>query len=136
MTVVWNSANVEARIRSGANRGVVAMTERVLEIGNGLIANPPKTGIVYKRYNPQREHQASAPGEAPAADLGGLMASGSTSYSPQALRGTVNWSAEYARALELGTERIEPRPYARPALELAAPEFPGLVAAGIREELG
>ena len=32
-----------------------------------------KSGIVYQKYNPKREHRASAPGESPASDTGNLV---------------------------------------------------------------
>lgn len=127
MTVRWDQEPIDARVRQAAFRAVVRTTELVLEDGTRLIASPPKTGRVYERHNPRRTHQASAPGEAPATDLGALMASGRTIYPDQQdlfiVRGTVNWSTAYARALELGTEKIAPRPYARPAIDHAAPSL-------------
>ena len=34
--------------------------------------------------------------------------------------------------LEVGTSRMEPRPYARPALDLVSAEFAGMVAGAIQ----
>jgi HK97 gp10 family phage protein len=133
MTVKWDSAVVDAKVRAAATRAVVAVTEAILEEGTRLIASPPKTGRIYHRRSPDRSHQASAPGEPPAADLGALIASGRAKYpeggDPNLVRGIANWSSEHARFLELGTEKMEPRPFARPALETCAPLLqPGMKA--------
>ena len=97
-------------------RGVVRGTEGVRNEAVLLIMNPPKTGRIYRRRGV--EHQASAPGEAPASDHGasGLAGRIRTSYNIAGLAGTVIASTDYAAALEYGTQRIEPRPYMRPAL--------------------
>ena len=66
------------------------------------------------------DHQASAPGEAPAVDTGNLK---NSIVAEPVGDGTRNWmvsvGAEYAAYLELGTVDIEPRPYMRPAAEEA-----------------
>ena len=107
-----------------------------------LIQNPPKTGRIYElgernvtfltgggakgkvrvvsftvnKGKASRQHQASAPGEAPATDTGNLV---NTGYSER--KGTADWevgfSAEYAAPLEYGTPTILPRPYLRPSVE-------------------
>lgn len=71
------------------------------------IQQGPKTGIQYGR------HQASAPGEPPAADTGRL-ASGITLEiaDDEAL---VISNAAYSAALEFGTRFMEPRPFMMPA---------------------
>lgn len=114
MPVDWNGDAVIAAVRKGAFRGVVIATEAVLTEGTRLIASPPKTGRIYRRRG--KEHQASAPGEPPATDTGRLIQSGRTAYNQSLLLGVVMWSTEYAAPLEFGTEKMEPRPYARPAL--------------------
>ena len=79
-----------------------------------LIQSGPKTGRIYRRG--RRAHQASAPGEAPATDLGNLVNSGFVERVRQALW-HVGFHAKYARGLEFGTPRILPRPFLRPAVE-------------------
>ena len=78
------------------------------------VMSPPKSGREYKRG--KRTHQASAPGEAPASDLGNLVNSVVIIHD-----GLADWSdhvtAEYALALEIGTPKILPRPAMRPAVE-------------------
>ena len=84
------------------------------------------------------EHQASAPGEPWASDHGGAGALGRivTSYDPAQLSGKVNFGAEYAPYLEYGTQKMEPRPVARPALAKMRPEIERIiqseVAAAVR----
>jgi hypothetical protein len=93
---------------------VINGTESVRAEAVRLIESPPKTGRIYRRRGV--EHQASAPGEAPAADTGTLAGSIITEFDRSELLGTVAATAVYAQALELGTPRIRPRPYMRPAL--------------------
>lgn len=127
MTTTWNSAAFDAKVRQACQRAVIAGTEMVIAEGSRLLASPPKTGRIYERDNPRRIHQASAPGEAPATDLGFLIASSEARYpadpNPNLIRGVANWAADYAADLELGTMKIAPRPYARPALDTVSPEF-------------
>jgi len=99
----------------------------------------------YRKYNlikPKRTHWSSVPGESPAVDIGRLRAS--ITYRVSDGKGTsptgkgaqpddgvktpkegffghptcvVGTNVKYGRYLELGTPRIKPRPFLRPALE-------------------
>jgi hypothetical protein len=137
MTVNWNPGPTTALIVQGARQAVANATEGVLGEGNRLIASPPKSGRVYKRRG--IEHQASAPGESPATDTGALIQSGQALYpdsgDPMVITGIANWSTDYALALETGTETMEARPYARPALDQVAPSLPAGIAAAIKASL-
>jgi hypothetical protein len=137
--VTWNSGIVDAKIAAACTRAVVGAVEGILGEGNRLIASPPKTGRIYRRRGV--EHQASAPGESPASDTGALIATSQPSYPDQGslfdIVGYANWSTGYAAFLERGTAKMEPRPYARPALDLIAPTLADgiraqLLAAGVR----
>lgn len=72
-------------------------------------------------------HQASAPGEPPAVDTGLLRASiGHTVatdaeglYAEIGSGGGVAPGVKYAAYLELGTSKMEPRPYLRPSIDAA-----------------
>lgn len=114
MSVKWNGDQIVTKVRAAAMRGVVRSTESVHEEATSLIIDGPKTGRIYRRRGV--EHQASAPGQAPASDTGRLVQSGKTEYDRANLEGTASWSTAYAEPLENGTETMEPRPYARPAL--------------------
>lgn len=57
---------------------------------------------------------SSAPGEAPAVQYGRLI--GSVAFErPRRLLRRVGTNLDYGRFLELGTKRIQPRPWLRPA---------------------
>ncbi len=73
-----------------------------------------KSGRVYKRG--EREHQASAPGEPPAIDMGALV---NSIYVGKPGPGTrdVGATMEYASYLEFGTSRMAARPWLIPAVE-------------------
>ena len=75
-----------------------------------------KSGIVYQKYNPRREHRASAPGQAPASDTGNLA---SKIIVKQKSRNRVNVesNANYSAYLEYGTSKMQPRPFMLPAFE-------------------
>jgi len=83
------------------------------------------TGITYQKYNPRRQHTASAEGEAPATDTGMLIGSITSSVKKQgtAVVGQIIASAPYAAFLEFGTSNIRPRPYMQPALEKNRPKI-------------
>lgn len=134
MTVEWRGAELLARARQGAQRGVVAATEAVHSEAVGLILDTPKTGRIYRRRSV--EHQASAPGEPPASDTGRLVNSIRTEYDAAALQGTVIASTEYAAALEYGTRRMAARPYMRPALANKRGEVESLITRAVRSALG
>ena len=93
--------------RSALLRGVRAAT---IEAKTLTIQELSQPGQGATRRNGSK---ASAPGEPPAPDTGRLR--GSTQSEVRAttggLAGTVSVNAEYAAALELGTETIAPRPY-------------------------
>lgn len=100
---------------------VVRKTTLRIEKGAKLkIMLPPKTGRIYKRG--KRDHQASAPGEAPANDYGILV----NSIKPRFVRkleGIVSVTAEYAATLEFGGARVAKRPFLKPATNEQRKQF-------------
>lgn len=129
MTVKWFGDDILGKVRQAAMRGVIDGTESVIEEGNSMIMDGQKTGRIYRRRGV--EHQASAPGEAPASDTGRLVQSAHTEYEPADLSGEAIWSTDYAEPLEFGTSKMAPRPYARPALANKKDE----ITAGINGEI-
>lgn len=129
MTVKWFGDDILGKVRHAAMRGVIDGTESVIEEGNSMIMDGQKTGRMYRRRGV--EHQASAPGEAPASDTGRLVQSARSEYEPADLSGEAIWSTDYAEALEFGTSKMAPRPYARPALANKKDE----ITAGINGEI-
>ena len=134
MTVRWNGDDVFRRARQGATVGVIAATALVEEESVRRIVEDPKTGIIYQRGD--RVHQASAPGEAPASDTGRLIASRNVEIEDEAPVGRVSYNTEYARALEMGNEKIAPRPYLRVSLESKSDEVGGTINQFIRDAVG
>jgi hypothetical protein len=133
MATTWTPEAALAKIKAGAMKGVVAGTELVLDHATAKIMGPPKTGRIYTRRGVK--HQASAPGEAPATDLGTLAGSGGTTYDTEAIVGRVNWSAAHAPMLEFGTVKMDPRPYARNTLAEDTPEIQSLIQSFVAAEL-
>lgn len=133
MTVEWKGDAVLAKVRAAAMRGVVRGTEAVVEEATSLILETPKTGRVYRRRGVT--HQASAPGQPPASDTGRLVQSNRTEFDQAELTGTAIWSAAHAAALEHGTAKMAPRPFARPALANSREEIEQDIAAEVRSAL-
>ncbi len=81
------------------------------------------TGRTYQKYNPRRQHTASASGEPPATDTGFLVSNITSSVRQQgtSVVGQIVASAPYAPLLEFGTSNIRPRPFMQPALERNRP---------------
>ena len=80
------------------------------------------TGRIYAKSRPRRVHQASAPGEPPAVDLGHLRASvgHEVGHDEDGLYAEWGTGLAIGTYLELGTRHIEPRPFIRPSLPAAA----------------
>ena len=64
-----------------------------------------------------RTHGPSKPGEQPHARTGLLMKSIFYSVEPESLTAIVGTSLKYGMFLELGTHKMRPRPFIRPAVE-------------------
>lgn len=124
---------VPQKIRQAAVRGVLAGTESVRNEAVSLITNSPPTGRTYARNGVS--HVASSPGNPPRSDTGTLLGQIRTEYEDGGLTGVVVSAAEYARALEFGTERMESRPYMRPALQNKTKEVQDTISSEIAKAL-
>jgi hypothetical protein len=82
------------------------------------IRSGPASGAIYRRYNPSRLHQASAPGEFPNEDLGALAGSIEISYPKRAVV-SYGSSLAYAQYLEFGTSKMAARPWLAPSFQQA-----------------
>ncbi len=118
------------QIRAGASQIVGRTAHAVRTAAVLAIQNPPKTGGIYTKRG--KQHQASAPGEAPATDTGYLANSIQVDYEPGNLSAAVTVSAEYGEVLELGGRNIAPRPYLMPALEKEKDDFEAAIRDLIR----
>ena len=133
---------VQAALKSFAKEAeagiATAITATALEINTEIkkmIQRGPKTGVVYRRgggQNLSSEHQASAPGEAPATDTGALV---SSVYFEQTnkLTATIGSRLAYAYYLEFGTRYIAPRPAWVPATEKGRPKLVKRIDAALRK---
>lgn len=108
-------ATVE-EVRLALRRGGLAIESTAVE----KIVNPPKTGRIYpSRGRKGAKHQASAPGQPPAADTGELHGSITTveNSRPEVIRFETGANGPYAIPLEEGTSKMEPRPYMGPSYD-------------------
>jgi hypothetical protein len=96
---------------------------KAVEQTSKLSMEEPKSGRIYDMGN-GRMHQASAPGEAPAVEIGKLSNSIDTAQD-----GRTKWvtytDAEYAPELEFGDvdRNLAPRPFFAPAVEQERPNW-------------
>jgi hypothetical protein len=133
MSVVWHGEEMLARAHEGAMRGLQTWIGMVDARAVELITSPPKTGRIYVRRGVS--HQASAPGEAPASDLGTLVSERETELVPDELAARLRFMAAHARPLEDGTRNMAPRPFAKRALHETAGEGRKALAAEIAAAL-
>ena len=91
--------------------GQLIRTEAIKSIQTGA-----KSGVMYQKYNPRREHRASAPGQSPASDTGNLVSK--IIVKQKSLNVVhVESNADYSAFLEFGTSKMQPRPFMLPAFE-------------------
>jgi len=129
----WDGTRLADKIAKAAMRGVVRGTERVRAEMVRLVMETSKTGRTYQRRGVV--HQASAPGEPPASDTGNFLRNIQTSFDAEEIAGQVNAGARYSAALEFGTQKMEPRPFARPAVENTKAEIQADIANEIAKVL-
>ena len=112
---------IESRVLTALNEGAEILAERARD----SLREGGRSGRVYS--TPQGPHQASAPGEAPAALSGRLGES--IAVEPGGTEGEVHVTAdtEYAAALEFGTRDSAPRPFLGPALDEGREEIKGRI---------
>lgn len=123
MAIKWNK-KIWKSVSSEVRQQIHIETERVFQ-NVVTMANDTKSGRIYIKHDAGadpggRRHQASAPGEPWANDTGNALSNTDTRYegSDQIfVRGVVSLDFPYAKYLEFGTEKMEPRPMAIPALE-------------------
>lgn len=153
-------AVVSNRVRGQIGRAVRATLTDIQDHAWTSITDDPKTGRIYgaetevsfttkagaavgftarkgRELGDDGVHQASAPGEAPANDTGNL-ARGIEWRMTGATEGELTVAAEYAAALELGSEdgTLAPRPFLGPAVEANEASFQAACAVALREATG
>lgn len=107
-------------VMDGVEQAIEASALEALTDVRKAIQGPPKTGRLYKRG--KKVHRASAPGEAPATDMGALV--NSTYYTkPDPFTAEIGSRLDYAFFLEFGSRKTAKRPAWLPAAERAAPRL-------------
>ena len=91
--------------------GQLIRTEAIKSIQTGA-----KSGVMYQKYNPRREHRSSAPGQSPASDTGNLVNKIIVRQKSSDVV-SVESNANYSAFLEYGTSKMQPRPFMLPAFE-------------------
>jgi HK97 gp10 family phage protein len=114
MTLKSKLPQIAGAIDQAAARCVFRTAHRIRTEAIKLILEGSKSGHVYKRRSVT--HKASAPGEAPASDLGRLVQSIRVDHTPNSLTARVVAGTKYAKLLELGTQSMRPRPFMAPAV--------------------
>lgn len=114
-----------AALATGAAKEVSQIVRRTavkVEAGaKTAIQTGAKTGRVYRKRG-GRQHQASAPGQAPATDEGTLV--NSIQMKPISnFEAHVTVGAEHGAVLEFGGVNMAPRPFLAPAIDEVAEEF-------------
>lgn len=95
-------------------QGIYEAGQHVAGEAKELVQRGAKTGRIYRKTNPNRTHQASAPGQPPASDTGTLANSIGVERLPD--RAEISAVTPYALPLEWGTRRMAPRPFMTRAL--------------------
>lgn len=126
----WRGPQYQAAIQAAALRGLTIGIHMVEGRAIQLITSPPKTGKVYRRRGVT--HQASAPGQAPASDSGRLAQSRVINIFPDWMIARLTFRTDYAMKLEIGTSKMEPRPFGRRALAMERNNVIAAVAGEIR----
>jgi hypothetical protein len=121
-------------VQAAAKQGLFAVAQIAANDAKLRVARGPKTGRIYKRG--KIAHQASAPGEAPATDLGKLLGSIRGELANEPLTANLVASVDYAIHLEFGTSKMAPRPFMRPAADLAAAQGAGIIASYVQDAMG
>lgn len=123
-----NPADFE-KMKNGVKDGLLALALMAQGEAQKSILRGPKTGRVYKRG--KGFHQASAPGEAPANDLGFLANNVKAEMTDDLVASTFSL-APYSVHLEYGTRKMAARPFLRPAVEKVKAQAQGVLNAYIK----
>lgn len=97
-----------------------------------LVLKGPKTGRIY-RAGTSTEHQASAPGEAPASDTGTLVRNIVAEADLTKISARVIAKTAYSFFLEHGTRRMKARPFLSKALENKKRQIVAIIQASLKK---
>lgn len=125
---------IQGQIRGASHDAVRDMMDDILTDVQRRM-HIPGTGRIYVHGG--ITHQASSPGQAPAAETGDLVASYEVgvAWEGDNAVGIIHSDKQYAAKLEYGTVTIAPRPAVTPAGEAARGEFPNRLSSKIRRAI-
>ncbi len=124
--VAGSLRSIEDKLRGALTKAVNHGAVLIHKDATTSVQRGTKSGTVYTRG--QTSHQASAPGEAPAAQPSSWHAADNPgepqlgtsitfAVDPDGLGAAVGTKNSYAPALEFGTSDMQPRPFMHPAFE-------------------
>jgi len=126
------------------NAAIIKLANAAIKESGYLVANTAKKAIAkggrsgrfYKRG--KKVHQASAPGEYPKTDRGGLVSSIKVSIYP--FMAIVGSDLKYSRYLEKGTEKngsvlMEARPWLQPSFDVNKAKIANILDSAIAKAL-
>lgn len=88
-----------------------------------------------KRYSPNRDHDVSAPGNPPNSDLGTLAQSVAFDVDPENLTAVVGTNLKYGAFLEMGTTKMQARPWLFPAFDAHREEVKSNIAEAVTKAM-
>lgn len=143
LTLKWKGtpgasyAGLEAKVLAGAQDGLDAIGLLTINHIRAGIMRGPKSGHVYAKSSPKRQHRASAPGEYPATDTGRLAGSlgyepAGTATNPQVVMFA---GAAYAIPLELKPSSRGGRPFMSRGVREQQGRYSQILSAAIEARL-
>ena len=115
-------SELSGKFEQEAGRLVNRTAQNIRNTSVRSIQKPSGIGTYYKKYNPDRMHIASAPGQPPNTDTGRLVSSLNVTRSGSTTA-EVLANVEYAAYLEFGTRHMAARPFMTPAVEQERPNY-------------
>lgn len=125
--VIVHAKAVKRIMKSGKGR---IYTKIFRTIGGRAVPVADRAG-----NNLSPSHRASAPGDAPANDTGGLVAGIQIGFSTGDKQASVKSTAKQSAYLEFGTSKMAARPYMRPSARESEPEIQKVAIKDLRAVL-
>jgi HK97 gp10 family phage protein len=117
--------------RSGIGKALATSVVELDAYAKEKIQGGSRSGRIYQRRGVS--HRASAPGEFPKADRGGLAPTLFKAVGADKLRAWFGSKLNYAAFLEFGTSRMEARPWLRPTFKANEKSIRERIRAAVRE---
>ena len=132
-TIPLKTKSLSANLRRGVMKYLILGGTQIQDGAVRSITSGLKSGRVYVRRG--IKHQASAPGQPPAADTGRLHTSIQMIPEPDLLKVTIGPGVQYAKFLEFGTKKMAPRPFMIPPFNATLPKIKANIGKAVRDSL-